>query len=103
MVDQKLRRRRDLARQRWPFGQHKMAVCLVAWTAVPESLRRFRWWSRPMISCRDEVSALTIAIAAQYLSARRERPLVHIRTRIRAGDPVPLNHQQIVESRSSSG
>jgi len=61
----KLRRRRDLARQRWPFGQHKMAVCLVAWTAVPESLRRFRWWSRPMISCRDEVSALTTTVAAQ--------------------------------------
>ena len=60
-----LRRRRDLARQRWPFGQHKMAVCLVAWTAVPESLRRFRWWSRPMISCRDEVSALTTTVAAQ--------------------------------------
>ena len=42
-----------------------MAVCLVAWTAVPESLRRFRWWSRPMISCRDEVSALTTTVAAQ--------------------------------------
>jgi hypothetical protein len=23
----------------------------LAWTAVPRSLRRFRWWPRPMISC----------------------------------------------------
>ena len=61
----KLRRRRDFARQRWPFGQHKVTVCLVAWTAMPESLRRFRWWPRPMISCRDEVSALTTTVAAQ--------------------------------------
>src|SRR6185312_13398734 len=38
-----LSRGRDCARQRWPFGQHKVTVCLVAWTAVPRSLRRFRW------------------------------------------------------------
>src|SRR6478736_9087762 len=60
-----LRRRRDCARQRWPFGQHKITACLVAWTAMPESLRLFRWWSRPMVSCRDEVSALTTTVAAQ--------------------------------------
>ena len=32
---------------------------------MPESLRLFRWWSRPMVSCRDEVSALTTTVAAQ--------------------------------------
>ena len=31
----KLRRSRDFARRRWPFGQHKMAVCRVAPTAAP--------------------------------------------------------------------
>jgi hypothetical protein len=30
-----LRRSRDFARRRWPFGQHKMAVCRVAPTAAP--------------------------------------------------------------------
>src|SRR6476619_3434117 len=34
-----LRRRRDFARQRWPFGQHKIAVCRVAPTAAPRISR----------------------------------------------------------------
>ena len=34
-----LRRRRDFARQRWPFGQHKIAVCRVAATAAPRISR----------------------------------------------------------------
>ena len=35
----KLRRSRDFARQRWPFGQHKIAVCRVAPTAAPRISR----------------------------------------------------------------
>src|SRR4029079_15225142 len=48
----------------------------------PGSLASICRWLRPLVSARDEVSAFTITVAAQYLSVRRERPLVHIRTRI---------------------
>ena len=104
----KLRRRRDCARQRWPFGQHKITACLVAWTAMPESLRLFRWWSRPMVSCRDEVSALTTTVAAQ--SVPRDANALWpgsgrgsaLATWCIFSLPLcSLHHQQIVESRSS--
>lgn len=59
---------------------------------------------------RGEVSALAITVAAQHLPARHKRPLVHIWTRICAGDPVRLkpatltpDRQQIGDTRSSSG
>ena len=85
-------------RQRWPFGQHKIAVCRVAPTAVPRIPRVNLPMAAPFVSARDEVSAFTIAVAAQYISARRERPLVHIRTRICAGDPVPLKPATLLPS-----
>ena len=47
-----LRRRRDFARQRWPLGQHKIAVCRVAATAAARISRvpaadGCALWSRP--------------------------------------------------------
>ena len=39
-VPKDLRRSRDFARRRWPFGQHKIAVCRVAPTAAPDPSRQ---------------------------------------------------------------
>ena len=64
-VAKKLRRGRDFARQRWPFGQHKMTVCLMGANRRPDPLRQARRWLRPMVSRGDEVSALATTVAAQ--------------------------------------
>src|SRR6478736_7543 len=73
-----------------PSGSTKLRSVVKLRPPRPGSLASICRWLCPLVSARDEVSAFTIAVAAQYLSARRERPLVHIRTRICAGEPVPL-------------
>ena len=93
-----LGRRRDFARQRWPFGQHKIAVCRVAPTAAPRIPRV----NLPMAAPFGLGSRRGICVyhrrCGTTSSARRERPLVHIRTRICAGDPVPLKPATLLPS-----
>ena len=93
-----LRRRRDFARQRWPCGQHKIAVWRLAPTAAP----RIPCVNLPMAAPFGLGSRRGICVyhrrCGTTSSARRERPLVHIRTRICAGDPVPLKPATLLPS-----
>src|SRR5271166_6410054 len=93
-----LRRRRDFARQRWPCGQHKIAVWRLAPTAAPRIPRV----NLPMAAPFGLGSRRGICVyhrrCGTTSSARRERPLVHIRTRICAGDPVPLKPATLLPS-----
>ena len=93
-----LHRRRDFAQQRWPCGLHKMAVWRLAPTAAPRIPRV----NLPMVASFGLGSRRGICVyhrrCGTTSSARRERPLVHIRTRICAGDPVPLKPATLLPS-----
>src|SRR5271166_3030118 len=97
-IEKELRRRRDFARQRWPCGQHKIAVWRLAPTAAPRIPRV----NLPMAAPFGLGSRRGICVyhrrCGTTSSARRERPLVHIRTRICAGDPVPLKPATLLPS-----
>ena len=72
---QNLRRFRDFARKRWPFGPHKIAVCYAPPTAAPWIPRvnlpmAFALWSRP----ETRYSAFTIDVAAQHLFRQTRAP-----------------------------
>ena len=69
-----LRRSRDFARRRWPFGQHKMTVCLVGANRRPDPLRQARRWLRPMVSRGDEASASATTVAAQSVPRDANAP-----------------------------
>ena len=73
-----LRRSRDFARRRWPFGQHKMTVCLVGANRRPDPLRQARRWLRPMVSRGDEASASATTVAAQSVPRDANAPFVHV-------------------------
>ena len=81
-----------------PCGQHKIAVWRLAPTAAPRIPRV----NLPMAAAFGLGSRRGICVyhrrCGTTSSARRERPLVHIRTRICAGDPVPLKPAALLPS-----
>ena len=94
-----LRRSRDFARQRWPFGQHKIAVCRVAPTAAPRISRVHLPMAVPFgLGPRRGICLYHRRCGAISFRQTRAPFGPHSARRICAGDPGALNPATLLPS-----